>query len=101
MSGSLPQDENIVYRMFNEIQTSPKKLEQFAELCATIYANSSDLFTRQFSNCVYTLLPKKGSNKDIQGLISFIAVAVCRCNGNDSTPSLAPIFIEVCLFMPY
>ena len=94
------QEENIVYRLFNEIQTSPKKLEQFAELCATIYVNSPDSFTSQFSNCVYTLLPKKGSNKDIQGLISFIAVAVCRCNGNDSIPALAPIFIEVCLFIP-
>ena len=93
------QGENIVYRIFNEIQTSPKKLEQFAELCATIYSNSPDSFISQFSNCVYTLLPKKGSSKSIQGLISFIAVAVCRCNGNDSIPALAPIFIEVCYFL--
>lgn len=95
MSGEPAQEEYVVYRLFNEIQTSPKKLEQFAELCATLYANSPESFVNQFSNCVYTLLPRKGTAKDIQNLVTFIAVSVCRCNGKESVPALAPLFIEV------
>lgn len=95
MAESYLNEENLVYRLFNEIQTTPKKQEQYAEILAESYCHSAEVFASQFSNCVYASLLLKASGKAVTRLIQFVAAVASRCNGNETVPSFAPLLVDV------
>ena len=91
----IAEEEDIVFRTFNEVQGNPKKHEQFAETLAQIYIQYPERFVQQYSDCIYQLLAFKGSNKVVDNLLSFTASVAHRCKGRDRIPPLAPLIIEV------
>ena len=95
MSTDYLQEETFVYRVFGVIQEESQKQDQYGELLAKYYCNDPKSFVAQFSNCIYTVLTAKGSNRDIGRLIQFIAISTSRCIGNEQVPMLAPLIIEV------
>ena len=101
MAKSCLDEENLVYRLFNEFQTTPKKQEQYAEILAEFYSHSAEVFASQFSNCVYSVLLLKASGKVVTRLIQFIAASVSRCNGNETIPPFAPLLIDVVIILAY
>ena len=95
MSEEYLQEEAIVYRVFNEIQGYPRKVDQFSEILADVYCHNAEEFVKQFSNCMYTVIGHKGTGKEMENLLSFIATVVSRCIGNEHVPNLSPLIIEV------
>ena len=95
MAESYLDEENLVYRLFNEIQATPKKQEQYAEILAELYCHSAEVFASQFSNCVYAVLLLKASGKIVTRLIQFIAAAASRCSGNETIPPFSPLLVDV------
>ena len=74
MEKSYLDEEDLIYRLFNEFQTTPKKQEQYAEILAEFYSHSAEVFVSQFSNCVYSVL---------------------LLNGNETIPPFAPLLVDV------
>ena len=101
MAESYLDEENLVYRLFNEIQTTPKKQEQYAEILAEFYCHSAEVFASQFSNCVYAVLLLKASGKVVTRLIQFIAAAASRCNGTGAVPPFPPLRVDVVIELRY
>ena len=95
MAKSYLDEEDLIYRLFNEFQTTPKKQEQYAEILAEFYSHSAEVFVSQFSNCVYSVLLQKASGKVVTRLIQFIAASASRCNGNETIPPFAPLLVDV------
>ena len=91
------KEKDIVFRVFNESQEYPKKQEQFSEILASVYSHYPQSFVKDYSSCVYTVIGHKGSGKEIDNLIRFIATATSRCCGDATVPQLAPLLIEVAL----
>lgn len=106
MSEEYLQEEAIVYRVFNEIQGYPRKVDQYSEILADVYCHKAEEFVKQFSNCMYTVIGHKGTGKEMENLLSFIATVVSRCIGNQQVPNLSPLIIEVlqmsiCFFLGF
>ena len=89
------KEKDIVFRVFNEMQEYPKKSEQFSEILANVYVHFPDSFAKDYSVCVYSVLGHKGSGKEIDLLLRFIAAVSTRCSGDGTVPHFAPILVEV------
>ncbi|KAM7458890.1 hypothetical protein BLSTO_00355 [Blastocystis sp. subtype 1] len=88
------KEKDIVFRVFNEMQEYPKKSEQFSEILANVYVHFPDSFAKDYSVCVYSVLGHKGSGKEIDLLLRFIAAVSTRCSGDGTVPHFAPILVE-------
>ena len=100
MSEEYLQEEDIVYRVFNEIQGYPRKVDQFSEILADVYCHNAEEFVKQFSNCMYTVIGHKGTGKEMENLLSFVATVVSRCIGNQQVTNRQAQYSTVCVRQP-